>query len=283
MDVLNIFPRRLQRELLPYLERAEELRLRAGLAPVVIMPDDKNIVLGCTAMTSEELWRITEAAAGGSLFSCESQLRRGYLSLPGGARLGICGGVNVENGAVRSYSEISSLCLRFPHQAIGCAEGLSELIRDFRSAIIISPPGYGKTTLLREMVRLLSSGGHRVGLADERGEVAALYRGVPQLAVGPNTDVLSGAPKAEAMMALLRSMNPQIIALDEITQESDLLSCISCHGCGVHLLATAHGEDASDLSRRDIYMRLLDRHIFKSCIVIRREGALRRYEVSALD
>ena len=283
MDVLNILPRRIQREMLSYMDKAEELRLRAGQPPVVLLPDGERGILSLSAVTPEELWRITEAAAGGSLFSCESQLRQGFLPLPGGARLGICGTVTLENGSVRSYSEISSLCLRFPHEVIGCAEGIWGHFSDFRSTLIISPPGFGKTSLLREMVRLLSSAGYRIGLADERGEVAALYRGVPQMAVGENTDVLSGAPKAEAILCLLRSMNPQIIALDEMTREEDLNACISCQGCGVKLLATAHGEDVRDLSRRDIYRRLLDRHLFENCIVIRRDGGERIYEVTSLD
>ncbi|MGI6028149.1 MAG: stage III sporulation protein AB [Candidatus Heteroscillospira sp.] len=284
MDVLDILPRRVQRELIQLDGALQEIRLRAGEAPQTILPDGETRRLGCGALTPDELWRITEAAAGGSLYSCESQLRRGWLSLPGGARLGICGCVNVENGFVRSYSEISSLCLRLPHEAIGCAEKLGELYEEnFVSTLIISPPGGGKTTLLRELVRLLSSGGLRVGLADERGEVAAVWGGVPQLGVGENTDVITGAPKAQAAMTLLRCMNPQVIALDEITEEADLAACVSACGCGVMLLATAHGDSPAQLRRRPLYAGLLDRKIFSRCVTIRRERGGRVYEVSGLD
>jgi stage III sporulation protein AA len=284
MDPLDILPRRVARALTALGAEPEEVRLRAAEQPIAILPGGAEHVLDCPPLTPEELWRTAESAAGGSLWSAESQLRRGYLSLPGGARLGVCGAVNLEGGAVRSYSEISSLCLRLPHQAIGCAEGLDILFAGgFSSTLIVSPPGGGKTTLLREIVRLLSSGGTRVGLADERGEVAALWNGVPQLAVGPRTDVLSGAPKAEATMTLLRCMNPQVVALDEITERADVRACLNCLGCGVLLLATAHGVDIQDLRRRALYASLLNEGVFQRCVVIRPEGGRRRYEVSALD
>lgn len=284
MEILDILPRRLQRALMPLSEDAEELRLRAGQEITLITSQGEERPMPGDTLTGDELWRITEAAAGGSLWSCETQLRRGYLSLPGGARLGVCGSVNLEKGEIRSFSEISSLCLRFPHQVIGCAAGLGELFDNgFESTLLISPPGGGKTTLLREIVRLLSTSGLRVGLADERGEVAALHSGVPQLEVGPRTDVLGGAPKAVAVMTLLRCMNPQVMALDEITETEDISACSSCFGCGVKLLSTAHGEDEGDLRRRPIYRELLDRHIFQRCVIIRRCEGKRIYEVIELD
>lgn len=283
MDMLSILPRRVQRAMLPFEEKTEELRLRSGQAPAVLLPDGKTQLLNCAPVTSEELWRITEAAAGGSLYSCESQLCRGYLSLPGGGRLGICGSVNLEKGSIRSYSHISSLCVRFPHQAIGCAGEIWEEFREVCSVLIISPPGGGKTTLLRELVRLLSYSGCRVGLADERGEVAAMHAGMSQLDVGPNTDVISGALKSDGVMTLLRCMNPQVVALDEITQEEDASACFNAFGCGVRILATAHGESIADLRRRELYSGLLDRHVFEKCVVIHREKARRSYEVVTLD
>lgn len=284
MEALDILPRRLLREVLPLEGKITELRLRAGCPPAALLPEGEVRILDCPPLTPDELWRMAECAAGGSLYSCESQLRRGFLSLPGGARLGVCGAVNLEGGEVRSYSEISSLCLRLPHQAIGCAEGLGELFEGgFCSTLIVSPPGGGKTTLLRELVRLLSLDGTRVGLADERGEVAAVYRGVPQLNVGPNTDVLTGVPKSAGAMMLLRCMNPQVIALDEITEEADIAACSSACGCGVLLLATAHGDCAASLRRRSLYADLLDRHIFARCVQISRRNGQRCYEVTALD
>ena len=284
MEALDILPRRILKEVLPMEKELCEIHLRSGNVPTLLLPDGSTYFLSCAPPTPDELWRMAESAAGGTLCSCGSQLRRGFLSLPGGARLGVCGTVNLERGEVRSYSEITSLCLRLPRQAIGCAEQLKSLFQDaFVSTLLISPPGGGKTTLLRELVRLLSSSGMRIGLADERGEVAAVYRGIPQLDVGPNTDVFTGAPKASAAMALLRSMNPQVIALDEITEEADLAACSACCGCGVQLLATAHGSCAAELYRRPLYAKMLDRHIFARCVEISMRDGMRHYEVTDLD
>ncbi|MGE4353495.1 MAG: stage III sporulation protein AB [Oscillospiraceae bacterium] len=284
MEILDILPRKLQHGLSSLPDDVEELRLRAGQEVQVLTTQGELSPMPGEVLTKDELWRITEAAAGGSLWSCETQLRRGYLSLAGGYRLGICGSVNLEHGEIRSFSDISSLCLRYPRQAIGCAESLVSLWKNgFESTLIIAPPGGGKTTLLRELVRILSASGTRVGLADERGEVAALYGGIPQLEVGPRTDVMDGAPKAKAVMTLLRCMNPEVVALDEVTEEADLGACISCFGCGVKLLATAHGADVGDLRRRRLYSELLDEKIFSRCVLIRRSGRERNYEVIALD
>ncbi|HIW16561.1 MAG TPA: stage III sporulation protein AB [Firmicutes bacterium] len=282
MEIWDILPRRLQRVLGPLEGGVEELRLRAFQPPSVAV-GGRERSLDCGALTPDELWRITEAAAGGSLWSCESQLRRGYLSLSGGARLGICGEVNLEHGEIRSFGEISSLCLRFPREVRGCADGLEELLEGgFENTLIISPPGGGKTTLLRELVRRLSESGVRVGLADERGEVAAMRAGAPQLDVGPMTDVLSGAPKAAAVMSLLRCMSPQVVAFDEITEPEDAAACSSCYGCGVKLLATAHGSGEGDLRRRRLYRGLLDAGIFARCVVIKLDAGSRTYEVREL-
>lgn len=284
MTILDILPRKFQRGLYPLPERIEELRMNVGQEILIKTGDGESSPMPGEYITRDELWRIAESAAGGALWSCESQLKRGYLSLSGGYRLGICGSVNVEKGEIRSFGDISSLCIRFPHQAIGCALGLDELWESgFESTLIIAPPGGGKTTLLRELVRILSLRGYRVGLADERSEVAAMSGGVPQLEVGPRTDVMDGAPKALAVMTLLRCMSPAIVALDEITEQADLQALSSCHGCGVKLLATAHGADANDLHERALYKELLSGGIFKKCVLIKNINGKRGYEVASLD
>lgn len=156
----------------------------------------------------------------------------------------------------------------------------------FASTLILAPPGMGKTTLLRDLIRALSSGEgcppHRVSLADERGEVAALYRGVPQLDVGPGTDVMEGCPKAMALMLLLRGMGPQVLAADEITAPEDVKALLTAAGCGVSLLATAHGESREDLRRRPLYRPLLEEGIFRRLVLIDGQGDARRYRVEVL-
>ncbi len=144
--------------------------------------------------------------------------------------MGVCGETVIRNGEITNIKNISSLSLRIARERKGTAEKvLPELLSggSIKNTLIISPPGGGKTTLLRDVIRLLSDGGHRVGLADERYEVAAVKDGLPTLDVGERTDVLSGCPKAEAIIMLLRAMNPEVIAADEITAPSDAEAIMS--------------------------------------------------------
>ena len=152
--------------------------------------------------------------------------------------------------------------------------------------LILAPPGLGKTTLLRDLIRSVSEGEGcaplRISLADERGEVAAMYNGVPQMEVGRRTDVAEGCPKAQGLMLLLRAMNPQVLAVDEITAPEDVQALTAAAGCGVTLLATAHGESRADLERRSLYRPLLEEGLFRFLVGIRREGEGRAYTVKEL-
>ncbi len=129
------------------------------------------------------------------------------------------------------------------------------------------------------MIRLLSEGGARVSENDERGEVAGVWEGVPELDVGRRTDVMTGAPKKEAAVMLIRAMSPEILAADEITSPEDVEAVASAVGCGVRLLATAHAGSARELLQRPVYAKLMALGIFKKCVIIRRRGAAREYEV----
>ena len=170
--------------------------------------------------------------------------------------------------------------------ATGDVDRLIEAGR-LQSALVLSPPGGGKTTLLRDLVRLISLGTEdlppmRVSLVDERGELAASYRGRPQLDVGPRTDVLDGCPKAMAVPMLLRAMTPQVIALDELALDEDAGAVRSAAGCGAVLLATAHAASPEELARRPALAGLLAGDIFRRTVTISGAGADRTYRVEAL-
>ena len=152
----------------------------------------------------------------------------------------------------------------------------------FSSTLLLSAPGGGKTTLLRDLVRCLSEQGLRVSLIDERGEVAVMVRGVPQMDVGPRTDVLDGIPKALGIPMALRAMNPQIIAVDEITLRADLTAAAMAAGCGVGLLATIHAAGTAELTEKPLYRQLLEDRVFRMAVCIRRTEAGRSYEVEEL-
>ncbi len=250
--------------------RCEELRLRRG-RPLTANLGGREFPLGERPVTREDLDYALEKASNASLHSVEAELRRGYIAVAGGLRLGLCGHGTAEGLGMR---DISSLCLRLPRAHEGCAGALFEELwaAGFPSALILSPPGVGKTTLLRELIRQASERGLRVAVADERGELAGAWEEGFAFDLGPCTDVMSAMPKAPAALALLRSMNPQILAMDEISDPADARALEMAAGCGVGLLATVHGQNEEDLRRRPALAALWEAGAF---------GALVRIELRA--
>ena len=266
--------------------RAEELRLRRGRPLFVLTPQGEE-PLEDTSVTAQDLETVLELASASSVHTVMEQIRHGFVSVPGGHRLGLCGTGVVERGQLVNLRELSSLSLRVAREIRGLARAVLPRLwgeRGLESALILSPPGGGKTTLLRDLIRALSAGEdcppRRVGVADERGELAAVAGGEPALDVGPRTDVMSGCPKDIGLMTLLRGMNPQVLAVDEVTAPEDVSAMLQAAGCGVTLLATAHGGTLRDLDRRPLYRELMARGVFGRLVVIRGTGDERRYTVT---
>ncbi len=264
---------------------ATELRVRAGSCVAAVLPEGE-VPLGGDRVTGEDLRLLVEIATGASAHAARETVRRGFIPCRGGVRVGLCGSVILADGEISGFSHLSSACIRIAREVRGIADGLLPALYRAgipRSTLIVSPPGGGKTTLLRELVRRISGGsaagpGVRVGLCDERGEIAALRAGAPELDVGPRTDVLDACPKAEAVMMLLRTMNPQVIALDEITAAEDVRAIEYAANCGVELMATAHAATVSDLKSRPLYRDILGH--FENLIVIREARGRRDYELT---
>ena len=261
----------------------EELRLRTGFAPSVRLADGER-PLPFRAVTEHDLQCVLTCATGGSVHTAADSIRNGFVTARGGVRVGLCGVASVQDGAVCGIRRLTSVCIRVPRAVPGCAGMVLPALLEggFADTLLLSPPGAGKTTLLREIVRGLSERGVRVALADERGEVAGVCDGVPQFDVGPCTDVLTGAPKGEGALLLLRAMSPQVLAMDEITAEADLAAASAAANCGVRLLATAHAGGLEELCRRRACRRMLEAGMFQRAVVISVREGRRCYAVLSL-
>lgn len=263
------------------LEQLEELRLRRGFPMTALLPWGEVETEG-PPIGENELRQVMENATQASAHTALDRVQRGFVTLRGGHRVGLCGMVVRRDGQTVTLREISSLSIRVARAVEGQAQVLLPgLMEDgtFLSTLILAPPGAGKTTLLRDLIRGLSDGDAgppcRVGVADERGEVAALWQGEAQLYVGRHTDVMDGCPKAEGLSILIRGMNPQVAAVDEITDPADVEAIRSAAGCGVALLATAHGRGREDLKRRTVYRTLINDGIFRRLVVLECQNGTR--------
>lgn len=267
---------------------AEEIRLRVGQPMEVLLP--QGVVILASAVKQTDLENLCNQATDFSRYGAVETLRQGYVSVAGGFRIGFCGTGVVRDGEICNLKNFSSAVVRIARERKGIGTMICpQLVDSGRaySTLILSPPGGGKTTLLRDIVREFSYGFHgmppqRVMLVDERGEVAGTHLGVPQLDVGSHTDVLDGCPKDQGMVMGLRTMNPQILAVDEITKSSDLQAMIQASHCGVSLLATLHGGSVSDLSKKPLYRKVLESGVFQRLVVISSGVSGREYMVEVL-
>ena len=267
--------------------RTEELRLRVGQPLHLTLPEGELPLWG-TEVSTGDLEQVLDEATEFSRYTAARSIRQGYLTAPGGFRVGVCG--RIYAGPEGGLQDISSVAIRIPRPCRGIAESvLPALLAESRplSTLILSSPGGGKTTLLRDLVRLLGNGTEScpplaVSLVDERGELAAMYRGRPQMDVGRQTDVMEGLAKSAAVPILLRAMRPQVIALDEIALPEDVDAVRAAAGCGAVLLATIHAPSLEDLRQRPLGQALLSCSVFRRAVILSLENGRRRSRVEEL-
>ncbi len=263
--------------------KVNEIHLRAGRPLSVSICGKEKVIDNHTSVLFEEISLFLDIVTHGSVHTVQSSINRGYITASGGHRIGLCGsGAKLSSGEV-TMRDISSVCIRVAREIKGFAKDVFlQVVRSqgVLSSIIISPPGHGKTTMLRDLVRCVSDAGYRVSLVDERGELAAKRKGVSQFDVGMCTDVLDGTEKAYGSLLMLRTMSPEVIALDEITETADTEAISKIANCGVGIIATIHGESAEEVFSKPIYRGLQMQKIFKKAIVLKKEKGIFTYKVS---
>lgn len=222
-------------------------------------------------VTATDLQELVAFMSNYSLYAFEEELRAGFLTIRGGHRIGIAGKTVCEQGSIRTIRQISFLNIRIASERKGCADEVMPLIRrgqTIYNTLILSTPGAGKTTLLRDCIRQLSQGapgfpGLKIGVVDERSEIAACHLGQPQNDLGPRTDVMDCCPKSEGMMLLLRSMSPQIIGVDELGGQKDYEAVEYALHCGCRLIGTMHGESMEEMIQKPYLSKWLAQGFFE--------------------
>lgn len=288
-ELMGIFPavlRTILTEMEVDLERIEEVRIRTQRP--VIVTDGQREYMSKEILQGAQVSKILAYLGNYSLYAYEEEIKRGYLSLPGGHRVGLAGRVVLEAGRIKTMTEISSLNLRFAHEVKGCADELLPYLWEGErlcSTLLLSAPGGGKTTLLRDSIRQISNGwnghpGWTVGVVDERSEIAGSFRGVPGNDVGIRTDVLEECPKAEGLMMLIRSMAPRVVAVDEIGGREDLEALLAAVHCGCVILATVHGTSLEELRQKPILQKIVEAGIFERYVILKAgNGSGRLWEI----
>lgn len=283
-EILSIFPGE-QREfwtgMLNQTRQLQEIRIRVG-CPIQLLTDSGEFFCpGSEEWTTQEaLQKILQHVCHYSLYAYEEELRQGYVTIPGGHRIGMAGQVILrQDGTMGGFKKVQYFNIRIAREKKGVARKLLPYIyREGKplNVLLVSPPAAGKTTMLRDLVRLISDGtsygsGLKVGVVDERSELAGCYLGIPQNDVGRRTDVLDGCPKAEGMMLLIRSMSPQLLAVDEIGTRSDAEALHAAFATGCKVFSTIHGEGAEDVKRKLFLKDILKEQWFDRFVFLERK------------
>lgn len=267
-------------------EKLQEIRLRIN-APLIIFYEGEEYFINekgektlspdsAYIVTKKEIAETLEYIGNYSLYAFEDEVRQGFITVQGGHRIGIAGKIVLEGEHIKNMKYISYLNVRISHQIKGCADSILPYIicnGELCHCLIISPPKCGKTTILRDIIRQISNGsgerkGVSVGVVDERSEISGSYLGIPQNDLGIRTDILDCCPKAEGMMMLIRSMAPDVVAVDEIGDYRDVQAIEAVLHCGCKLLATVHGSSMEDVMKKPLIQKMINERVFDRYILL---------------
>ena len=292
------------------LQQLEEIRIRTNTDTLLISGGREYSLRDGDEITAEVLEEILNRLLDYSYYAYEEELSRGYITIEGGHRVGICGRVTLENGQVHLIKDVSSLNIRRSREITGASEKILGAVLSpakvpaenvpnagisagcggekspvpsaisgacssaagcrrmvVRNTLIISPPKCGKTTMLRDLARNLSNAGFRIGICDERSEIAGCYDGKTSYDLGPRTDVLDGCPKADGILMLIRAMSPDVVMTDEIGKPEDAAAIRSALSAGVKIITTIHGSSFEDAAKSAVGSLITD-HVFETLIFL---------------
>ncbi|MBB2482144.1 stage III sporulation protein AA [Bacillus sp. APMAM] len=261
----------------PIQDSLEEIRIRIS-RPLEVIARNEPLFLPYI-VKEEDAEQFMNRIANHSFYTLDEELKKGYITVDGGHRVGLAGKVILENGYVKAIRNLSSFNIRIAKEKIGVAENFIPYLYQNRwhHTMIIGPPQTGKTTYLRDIARLISTGlknkhipPMKVGIVDERSEIAGCVRGVPQLQFGPRVDILDACPKAEGMMMMIRSMSPDVLIVDEIGREEDSTAIMEAINAGIILVMTTHGNSLEEIQKRPILKEILQLEVFERYIELSR-------------
>lgn len=266
-----MFPKSILNYISEYLKSSmlQEIRVKI-LKPLIILDGEREYILQYT-VTREDLKYILQRISNYSLYACEEDIRQGFITIKGGHRVGLAGECVMDNGSIKTIKNISSLNIRISRQVIGCSRKLIKYIYNngrVHNTMIISPPKCGKTTVLRDIARVISDGGKKVSIIDERSEIAACYMGVPQMNVGIRTDILDNCLKSQGMIMAIRSLSPEVLICDEIGTTKDIEALVMAFNSGVNIIVTLHGENIEDLYNRKVFKDIISNNILERVIIL---------------
>ncbi len=294
-EVLYMFPDAMRRRFEKVAEQADklqEIRLRVNVPPTALIDNREWFVdwegslvdmPPCGADNRpEELELLLKHLCQYSIYAFADEIRQGFMTIQGGHRIGLAGQVILEeDNRIRNLKYIRYLNIRMAHEIKGVSDSILQKLYhksgEVCNTLLISPPGCGKTTMLRDIIRNVSNGtrygtGKNVSVVDERSEIAGSYLGIAQNDVGIRTDVLDGCPKREGMMMLIRAMAPQVLAVDELGSEEDLQALSLASGCGCKLIATIHGASLQEIGNKKYMRHVIEDRLFERYLVLKKQN-----------